>query len=100
MNLQSFVEHLVSNKYLFFTTITIGRRQYTRYRRKEALDVFDFVGSFEQNGFFSMSTALNLQGFCSYKSDLIFYSNEQKIKPQESNLSQEAIDIAFKKVTE
>lgn len=97
MNLQGFVEYLVGNKYLFFTTITIGRRQYTRYRRKEAFDIFDFLGSFEPNGFFSMSTALNLQGFCSYRTDLIFYSNEQKTKLQEPNLSQEAINIAFKK---
>ena len=63
-----------------------------------AITDYDFVDSLTANTFFSMTTALNLQGLSKFKNDFIFYSQEQKRKKQLSNkLTQSSIDYAYKK---
>lgn len=81
-------------------TVLIKGVSKTRYTFHERLDEYAFVDSFEKNGFFSMSTALNIQGYSSFNDNFIFYSNEQPSKEEYSSkeaLSQESIDKAFSK---
>jgi len=55
---------------------------------------------FKKNSFFSMSTALNKQGFSDFRNKFIFISQELSVKNlggSTSGLTQDAIDQAFKK---
>lgn len=112
--LEKFKEDGIIAKNLYFSKfllklIDLGLQQHTvlikgisktRYTFDSNLDVYAFVDSFEKYGFFSMNTALNIQGISNFKSDFIFYSNEQPPKDYYTNdilLSQENIDKAFSK---
>ena len=55
--------------------------------------------SLEKNSFFSISTALNLQGLSDFRSDYIFVSKERSTRIEQGSitLNQENIDNAFSK---
>ncbi len=81
-------------------TVLIKGVSKTRYTFKTDLDQYAFVNSFEKYGFFSMSTALNIQDYTNFNNNFIFYSNEQQAKNYYNkleNLSQKSIDNAFSK---
>lgn len=65
----------------------------------QLLDKYSLISTFEKEMFFSMSTALNIQGFSDFRNDLIFYSKEltKKVTLSKNNLTQESIDNAFKR---
>lgn len=112
--LEKFKENNLVTKNLYYSKfllklIDLGLQQHTvlikgvsktRYTFDTNLDSYAFVNSFEKYGFFSMSTALNIQGFTNFNKDFIFYSNEQQAKDyyrKDENLSQKSIDNAFSK---
>ncbi|MBA1421623.1 MAG: hypothetical protein FAF03_12560 [Epsilonproteobacteria bacterium] len=70
-----------------------------RYTLYQDVNIYDFVQTFGKDGFFSMTTALNLQGLSDSKSQLVFFSKELSVKnaPQTKSLTQEAIDQAYQK---
>ena len=77
---------VVSNK--------INKERYSLYD----ITAYDFVNSLSSDTFFSMTTALNLQGLSKFRDNFIFYSQEQNKKKQVSNkLTQSLIDDAYKK---
>ncbi|RLA80207.1 MAG: hypothetical protein DRG78_11420 [Epsilonproteobacteria bacterium] len=65
----------------------------------QVLSKFGFISSLEKDSFLSMSSALNIQGLSLYRDDFIFYSKELNDRGAhlEDDLSQEEIDIAFKR---
>jgi hypothetical protein len=80
-------------------TISMGSEYLTKYSFEKELDVYELACSFKKNSFFSMSTSLNLQGYSNYRNNFIFVSSElsEKIKDNDIELTQEAIDKAFAK---
>jgi len=80
-------------------TISMDSKYLTRYTFEKEIDVYELVRSFKKNSFFSMSTSLNLQGYSNYRNNFIFVSSElsEKIRYDDSELTQEAIDKAFVK---
>lgn len=94
----------------FFTLLQtrVGLRTYSvssekinkiRYTLYTDVDVYDFVSTFGANGFFSMTTALNLQGLSDDRSQLVFFSKELSLKntAEKKPLTQDAIDQAYQK---
>ena len=71
----------------------------TRYTFNQDFNIYNFCNSLEKNSFFSMSTALNLQGLSDFRKDYIFVSKERTTRMKQENitLSQENIDNAFSK---
>lgn len=71
----------------------------TRYTFNTDFNIYKFCNTLEKNSFFSMSTALNIQGLSQYRSDFIFVSKERitRIKQDNIHLTQEDIDKAFAK---
>ncbi|MFT7824453.1 MAG: hypothetical protein ABXS92_06780 [Sulfurimonas sp.] len=80
-------------------SVSSERINKVRYSLFQDINVYDFVNSFERHGFFSMSSALNIQGYSDQKSEFIFYAKEQSPKHNLSDdaLTQEAIDHAYRK---
>jgi len=70
-----------------------------RYTLFQDINMYHFVSSFEKHGFFTMSTALNIQGYSDQKREFIFYAKEQSPKRYllDNILTQEAIDRAYQK---
>ena len=98
LNIHEFIGFLADKSLLYSFSISINGKIYTRYKQNNQFDIYPFVYSFEKNGFFTMSTALKLQGLADYKSSIIFYSHELTIKYNKKNtLQQEDIDKAFMK---
>jgi hypothetical protein len=98
LNIHAFIGFLADKSLLYSFSISINEKMYTRYKQNNQFDIYPFVYSFEKNGFFTMSTALKLQGLTDYKSSIIFYSHELTIKHNKKNtLQQEDIDKAFTK---
>ncbi len=96
--LQHFSKFLVDNTILHQITLEIDKKVYTRYSINSELDLFYFIKSIHERGFFSMSTALNMQGIIEYRPELIFFSNElSKKEDNKEKLTQDKIDSAFKK---
>ena len=61
-------------------SITIRGHLKTRYSLRGDFNIYDFCNSLEKNSFFSMSTALNLQGLSDFRSDYIFVSKEKSTR--------------------
>ncbi len=80
-------------------SITIRGHLKTRYSLRGDFNIYDFCNSLEKNSFFSMSTALNLQGLSDFRSDYIFVSKERSTRIEQGSitLNQENIDNAFSK---
>jgi len=80
-------------------SITIRGHTKTRYTFSQDFNIYDFCNSLEKNSFFSMSTALNLQGLSNFRSDYIFVSKERSTRIEQGSitLNQENIDNAFSK---
>jgi hypothetical protein len=78
-------------------TITIRDVEKIRYTLNKEFNIYDFVYSLERNGFFSMFTSLNIQGFTNFRENFIFISKErmQRVNFSSKNITQEAIDKAF-----
>lgn len=78
-------------------TITIRDVEKIRYTLNKEFNIYDFVYSLERNGFFSMFTSLNIQGFTNFRDNFIFISKErmQRVNFSSKNITQEAIDKAF-----
>ncbi|HFU75293.1 MAG TPA: hypothetical protein ENK66_03515 [Arcobacter sp.] len=74
----------------------INKVRYTLY---SDIDTYDFVSTFEKQGFFSMTTALNIQGLSNQKNEFIFFSKELSLKSHQKKdlLTQKDIDHAYKK---
>jgi len=94
----------------FFTLLQtrVGLRTYSvssekinkvRYTLYSDANIYDFVSTFGADGFFSMTTALNLQGLSNAKSQLVFFSKELSVKNAtvEKSLTQAAVDQAYQK---
>jgi hypothetical protein len=93
----SFLQFLIEKEIIYIHTIIFPSKTYTRYSIKKEIDIFAFVYTFETRAFFSMTTALYLQGLSAYKSNNIFLSVEQSDKQHtfSADLSQASIDSAF-----
>ena len=78
-------------------TITIRDVEKIRYTLNKEFNIYDFVYSLERNGFFSMFTSLNIQGFTNFRDNFIFISKErmQRVNFNSKDITQEAIDKAF-----
>ncbi len=70
-----------------------------RYSLYCDINIYDFVNTFEKQGFFSMTTALNIQKLSDQKNNFIFYSKELSPKNYSPNsqFSQKDIDQAYQK---
>ncbi len=70
-----------------------------RYTLHPDITIYDFVSTFEKQGFFSMTTALNIQRLSSQKDNFVFFSKELSLKKYSQNnlLSQKVIDQAYQK---
>ena len=72
----------------------INKVRYTFYD----ISMYDFVASFENNSFFSMSTSLNIQGLSTCRDDFVFYAKELSEKHINKNaIQQESIDEAYRR---
>lgn len=80
-------------------TLSMGSEYLTKYSFEKEIDIYELARSFKKNSFFSMSTSLNLQGYSNYRNNFIFVSSElsEKVRFDDSGLTQEAIDKAFAK---
>jgi len=80
-------------------TLSMSSEYLTKYSFEKEIDIYELARSFKKNSFFSMSTSLNLQGYSNYRNNFIFISSElsEKVKHDDSELTQEAIDKAFAK---
>lgn len=80
-------------------SISIRGHIKTRYTFNQNFKTYDFCNSLEKNSFFSMSTALNLQGLSDFRKEYIFVSKERTIRIEQGSvtLNQENIDNAFSK---
>ncbi len=74
----------------------INKVRYTLYRD---INIYDFVSTFEKQGFFSMTTALNIQRLSSQKENFVFFSKELSLKNdfENNSLTQKDIDLAYRK---
>ena len=74
----------------------INKVRYTLY---PDISIYDFVSTFEKQGFFSMTTALNIQRLTNQKDNFVFFSKELSLKNYSKNnsLSQKDIDQAYQK---
>jgi hypothetical protein len=70
-----------------------------RYSLYPDINIYDFVSTFEKQGFFSMTTALNIQRLSNQKDNFVFFSKELSLKNYSQNnlLSQKDIDQAYQK---
>lgn len=80
-------------------SITIRGHTKTRYTFSSDFNIYDFCNSLEKNSFYSMSTALNIQGFSNFRQEYIFVSKERitRIEQVDISLTQQNIDDAFNK---
>jgi len=89
-------EHLHINTYSVYSD-KIKKERYSI----DELNNYELCDSFEKNSFFSMTTALNIQGFSSFMDNFIFYSKELTPKhnsyPEDKSLKQHNIDNAYSK---
>jgi len=74
----------------------INKVRYTLYHD---INIYDFVSTFEKQGFFSMTTALNIQQLSNQKENFVFFSKELSLKNYSENnlLTQKDIDLAYQK---
>ncbi len=74
----------------------INKVRYTLY---PDINIYDFVSTFEKKGFFSMTTALNIQQLSNQKDNFVFFSKELSLKNYFGNtlLIQKDIDHAYQK---
>ncbi|CAC9427911.1 hypothetical protein BPUTSESOX_178 [uncultured Gammaproteobacteria bacterium] len=94
---QSFFTQLQENLSLKTHIVVSDKINQERYSLSD-ITAYDFVDSLVKNTFFSMTTALNLQGLSDFKGDFIFYSQELKERKRVSiKLTQSLIDNAYKK---
>ena len=98
LSYNSFLLKLI-DKGLIQKSITIRGHIKTRYTFSQDFNIYDFCNSLEKNSFFSMSTALNIQGLSDFREEYIFVSKERSTKIEQGNvtLTQENIDNAFSK---
>lgn len=100
IGLLMFISMLAEKGVFFIHSLSVNGKTYTRYRTTNDYDAIAFVSTLEQNGFFSMSTALEIQSFMKYEKPLVFYSYEQSRKTINDDivaLTQKKIDDAFSK---
>lgn len=98
LSFNSFLLKLIEEG-LIQKNITIRGHIKTRYTFSQDFNIYNFCNSLEKNSFFSMSTALNLQGLSGFRSDYIFLSKERSTRIEQGNvtLTQKDIDNAFNK---
>ena len=98
LSYNSFLLKLI-DKGLIQKSITIRGHIKTRHTFSQDFNIYDFCNSLEKNSFFSMSTALNIQGLSDFREEYIFVSKERSTKIEQGNvtLTQENIDNAFSK---
>lgn len=98
LSLDSFLLKLIDEG-LIQKSINIRGHLKTRYTFNKTFNVLDFCNSLSKNTFFSMTTALNIQGFTDFRNSYIFVSKERtkRVEQGSINLIQENIDNAFKK---
>lgn len=78
--------------------VKLNNKIIERYTVEKNIKVYDFANSIITKSFFSMSTALNLQGYADYRTNYIFISAELTAKKYSTKeLNQELIDDAYKK---
>lgn len=98
MSLEKFIQKLTENEVLILETICVNDVFYTRFSRDKKVNFLQLFYSIRTNGFFSMSTALNMQNLSTYKEENIFISKELTPKHESKVvLFQDNIDSAFKK---
>ena len=102
-------QNLTSIKFFLFLQEKLNIKTYSVYSdkiRKERYSIkeinnYQLCNSFEKDSFFSMTTALNIQGFSSFMNNFIFYSKEltpkYNIYLDGKTLKQEDINNAYSK---
>ena len=58
-------------------TITIRDVEKIRYTLNKEFNIYDFVYSLERNGFFSMFTSLNIQGFTNFRENFFLFQKRE-----------------------
>lgn len=97
MSSSAFMVKLQEQLHLKTYTVVSDKIKQERYSLFD-ITIYEFVNSLTPRAFFSMTTALNLMGASNFRSEFIFYSQEQKKKHYKpSKITQEAIDNAYKK---
>lgn len=99
LNFNTFYNRLVENG-LKQEIVTINENNIVRYFFNKNLDIFQKSLALKKGSFLSMSTALNYQELSTFSDNFIYISKEQPdkyIQFEKNNLTQEKINIAFKK---
>lgn len=96
---RSFFNMLQNRLELKTYSISSEKINKVRYTLYSDINVYDFVATFEKQGFFSMSTSLNIQGLSNEKNEFVFFSKELTPKYYNKNneIHQEDIDQAYEK---
>ena len=70
-----------------------------RYSINKKFEPFEFANTLYRNGFFPMTSSLNIQGLTNFRDDFIFVSTERKERVEfaQKQIKQESIDAAFSK---
>ncbi|MDQ5922191.1 MAG: hypothetical protein QG673_2250 [Pseudomonadota bacterium] len=78
--------------------LKLNDRVIERYSMQKHVDVYQLANSLKPKSFFSMTTALNLQGYLDVRNNYVFVSSELTPKcVEKTELTQESIDEAYKK---
>ena len=79
-----------------------SKNEYISNSKKKEFNIYDFCNSLEINGYFPMSTSLNIQKLSDYRNNYVFITKERTLRVEfnDSSLTQESIDNAFKKSQE
>ena len=93
----AFYEYLLKMGLVKFQ-INFHERSISRFSFDKQIDIYRLMISLKKGSFFSMSTALNLNGYSNYRNEFIFVSCELPKKELNCNvLKQDDIDSAFRK---
>lgn len=80
-------------------SINIRGHSKVRYTMNKTFDIYSFCNTLERNGYFPMTTSLNIQNLSNYRNDYIFITKERTVRADfyDIKLKQEDIDRAFSK---
>ena len=99
LSLRRFFDLLQNRLGLKTYSVSSEKINKVRYTLYSDIDIYDFVSTFEKQGFFSMTTALNIQRLSNQKENFVFFSKELSSKNSSvhNELSQKDIDLAYQK---
>lgn len=98
LSFNSFLLKLIDKELKQFS-IRIRGHSKIRYTMKDNFDIYDFCSTLDKNGYFPMTTSLNIQNLSRYRNSYIFVSKEraERVDFYDITLTQKSIDKAFSK---